>query len=329
MRRLISCVAAWAALALPALAHAGADGGPGADFPALPIRWIVPFPPAGSIDAVARVVGRKLSQVLGQQIIIDNRAGAGGRVGAKAAADARPDGYTQLFTLNTTYTIKKDLFRNPTFDPDKDFEPITIVAETSQLLVASPKFPAHDVRQLIDMARKHPHEINFASSGVGGSLHLAMLYFESQAGIDLVHIPYKGGPPAVNDLMTDRVSLMFFNTPAALSYVKNHQLQALGVSTPKRSMFLPDVPTIAESGVPGFDISVWFGLSVPAGTPKAVVERMHAAVAQALADPGVRHDLIALGAEPVGDTPADFAQRMRRESEAWTQTFKQADMVLE
>jgi len=328
MRRSISCIAAWLALALPAIAQA-ADEAPGADFPTLPIHWIVPFPPAGSIDAVARVVGRKLSEILGQQIIIDNRAGAGGRVGAKAAADARPDGYTQLFTLNTTYTIKKQFFAHPTFDPDKDFEPISIVAETSQLLVASPGFPAHNVQELIAMAKKQPHEINFASSGVGGSLHLAMMYFESQAGIDLVHIPYKGGPPAVNDLMTDRVSLMFFNTPAALNYVKNHQFQALAVSTKKRSIFLPDVPTIAESGVPGFDISVWFGLSVPAGTPHAVIDRMHAAVVKALADPRVRHDLIALGAEPVGDAPADFAQRVHRESEGWTKTFKQADMVLE
>jgi tripartite-type tricarboxylate transporter receptor subunit TctC len=303
---------------------------PAADgFPKQPIRWIVPFPPAGSIDSVARVVGQKLSQILGQQIIIDNRAGAGGRVGSKLAADAKPDGYTQLFSLNTSYTIDKSLFKNLPYDPDKAFAPVTIVAETSQLLVSSPKLPVYNVKELIALAKSRPHELNYASSGVGGSLHLAMLYFQSLTGIDIVHIPYKGGPPAVADLMTGRVSLMFFNTPAALPYVKNHQLRALGVSTARRSGFLPDVPTIAESGVRGFDVSVWFGLSVPTGTPVAVIDKMHLAIKQALSDPQVKKELLALGAEPYGDTPQDFAKRIKSESTAWSNVFKTVHMNLE
>jgi tripartite-type tricarboxylate transporter receptor subunit TctC len=331
MRKIGSWVAACAAsMALCAGAGAAAQTLPSADgFPKQPIRWIVPFPAAGSIDSVARVVGQKLSQILGQQIIIDNRAGAGGRVGSKVVADSKPDGYTQLFSLNTTFTIDKSLFKNLTYDPDTAFAPVTIVAETSQLLVVSPKLPVDTLQGLIALAKSRPHELNYASSGVGGSLHLAMLYFQSLTGIDIVHIPYKGGPPAVADLMTGRVSLMFFNTPAALPYVKNHQLRALGVSTARRSDFLPQVPTIAESGVPGFDVSVWYGLAVPTGTPSAAIDKMHAAVKLALADPDVKRQLLTLGAEPYGDTPQDFAKRIKSESASWSKVFKTVHMNLE
>lgn len=314
---------------IPMLACAQGSSGGAAHFPDQPIRWIVPFPPAGSIDAVARVLAAKLGGILGQQIIIDNRSGAGGRVGSKLVADARPDGYTQLFSLNTTYTIDKSFFKNLTYDPDKAFAPVTIIAETSQLLVTSPSLPVKSVRDLIELAKAKPHELNYASSGVGGSLHLAMLYFQSLSGIDIVHIPYKGGPPAVADLMTGRISMMFFNTPAAVAYIRNGTLRALGVSTARRSVFLPDVPTIAESGVPGFDISVWFGLAVPTGTPPAAIAKMHDAVAQALADPDVKKQLLALGAEPVGNTPQQFADRIKSESASWAQVFRNAHMSLE
>lgn len=314
---------------LPILGLARSVTGEPDDFPAQTIRWVVPFPAAGSIDGVARIVSKKVSEILGQQIIIDNRAGAGGRVGAKLVADAKPDGYTQLLTLNTTYTMDKALFKNLAYDPDRAFEPVTIIAETSEMLVVSPTLGVNNVRELIALLKAHPRAYNYASSGVGGSLHLAMLYFQSMTGVDAVHVPYKGGPPAVTDLMTGRVAMMFFNTPAATPYVKNHQIQALGVSTKSRSPYMPDIPTIAESGVPGFDISVWFGLSVPANTPRPVVDKMHDAVVKALKDPDVRRELANLGADPVGDTPKDFAARRKTESANWLKVFQDNHITLE
>ncbi|OZI60794.1 Bug family tripartite tricarboxylate transporter substrate binding protein [Bordetella genomosp. 11] len=314
---------------LPLLGCARGVMGGAEDFPAQTIRWIVPFPAAGSIDGVARVVARKMGEILGQQIIIDNRAGAGGRVGAKLVADARPDGYTQLFTLNTTYTIDKALFKNLAYDPDRAFEPVSIIAETSEMLVVSPTLKVKDLRAFMALMKAHPREYNYASSGVGGSLHLAMLYFQSLTGLELVHVPYKGGPPAVTDLMTGRVAAMFLNTPAASPYIRNHQIQALGVSTKSRSPYMPDIPTIAEAGVPGFDISVWFGLSVPAGTPRSVIDKMHDAVVKALEDPGVRKELANIGADPVGDTPGEFAARKDAESAKWTKVFKENHITLE
>jgi tripartite-type tricarboxylate transporter receptor subunit TctC len=329
LRSAAAGIVAAALVLLPALAGARSVAGEATDFPSQTIRWVVPFPAAGSIDSVARVVSKRISEILGQPIIIDNRAGAGGRVGSKLVADAKPDGYTQLFTLNTTYTMDKALFKNLAYDPDQAFEPVSIIAQTSQILVVSPTLPARDVKELIALVKAHPHEFNYASSGVGGSLHLAMLYFQSLAGLDMVHVPYKGGPPAVQDLIAGRVSMMFFNTPAAAPYIHNHQIRALGVSTAQRSAYLPDVPTIAESGVPGFDIAVWFGLSVPSGTPAAVVDRMQRAVAQALQDPQVKKELDNLGAEPVGDTPKEFAARIKSESATWSKVFKDTHMTLE
>ena len=241
------------------------------EFPTRPVRWIVPFPPAGSIDLVGRVVAQKLYESWGQQIVIDNRAGGGGRIGTQAAAAATPDGYTQLLTLNTSLTIDASVFRNLPYDPDKAFAPITIVASTSQLLVTNPSFPVKDVRELIALCKAKPGQVNYGSSGTGGSLHLAMELFRSMTAIDIVHVPYKGGPPAATDLMAGQIELLFFNTPGALPYVKAGKLRALGISTAKRSPLLPDVPTIAEGGVAGFDTAVWFGLVAPAATPPEIV----------------------------------------------------------
>lgn len=311
----------------------GAGPGNAADgksvFPERPVRWIVPFPASGSIDLVARVLAPKLYDGWGQQLVVDNRPGGGGRLGAQIAATAQPDGYTQLFTLNTTYTIDRSLFKHLNYDPDKAFVPVTLVASTSQLLITNPAFSAKTVRELIAYCKSRPNEVNFGSSGVGGSLHLAMEYFKSASGIDVVHVPYKGGPPAVVDLMAGQISLMFFNTPAAAPYVKSGKVRALGVSTARRSGLLPDVPTIAESGLPGFDIAVWLGLSVPAGTPAAIVERTHAAVARALRVPEIEKQLLDLGAEPGGETPQAFARRIKAESAAWSKVIKASNMQFE
>lgn len=312
---------------VPATQVSAADSS--ATFPARPVRWIVPFPAAGSIDLVGRVVGQKLYEVWGQQVVIDNRAGGGGRLGAQAGAAATPDGYTQLFSLNTSFTIDRSLFKNLPYDPDKAFAPITIVASTSQLLVTNPSFPVRNVSELIALCKARPGEVNYGSSGTGGSLHLAMELFKSMAGIDIVHVPYKGGPPAATDLIAGQIAILFFNTPAALPYVKAGKIRALGVSTAKRSALLPDVPTIGESGLPGFDTDVWFGLVAPAGTPPDIVAKTQRDVARVVAMPDVRKQLLDIGAEPVANTPEEFAARIKRESALWAKVVQTAKIRFE
>ena len=325
----VRCVAASLVLmcgaSMPS-AHAADSTGA---FPARPVRWIVPFPAAGSIDLVGRVVGQKLFEVWGQQVVIDNRAGGGGRLGTQAGAAATPDGYTQLFTLNTSFTIDRSLFKNLPYDPDKAFAPITIVASTSQLLVPNPSFPVRNVRELIALCKARPGEVNYGSSGAGGSLHLAMELFKSMAAIDIVHVPYKGGPPAATDLIAGQIALLFFNTPAALPYVKSGKLRALGVSTAKRSPLLPDVPTIAEGGVAGFDTDVWFGLVAPAGTPADSVTKTQRDIARVVAMPDVRKQLLDIGAEPVANTPEEFAARIKKESALWARVIQNAKIRFE
>jgi tripartite-type tricarboxylate transporter receptor subunit TctC len=296
----------------------------GGAFPQRPVRWITPFPPGGSIDVVGRMVGQKLFEIWGQQLIIDNRAGGGGRLGVQAAAVAPADGYTQLFTLNTSLTIDRSMFKNLPYDPDKAFIPVTIVASTSQLLVTNPALPVKSVREFIALCKARPGQVNYGSSGAGGSLHLAMELFRSMTGIDIVHVPYKGGPPAATDLMAGQIAALFFNTPAALPMVKAGRLRALGVSTARRSALLPEVPTIAEAGVPGFDVDVWFGLAVPAGTASEIIAKTQRDIARVLAMPDTRKQLLDVGAEPVGNTPEEFAQRLKRESALWAKVVQTA-----
>ena len=237
---------------------------------------------------------------------------------------ATADGYTQLFTLNTSLTIDRSLFKSLPYDPDKAFAPITIIAATSQLLVTNPSFPVRNVRELIALCKARPGEVNYGSSGAGGSLHLAMELFKSMTGIDIVHVPYKGGPPAATDLIAGQIALLFFNTPAALPYIKAGKLRALGVSTAKRSPLLPEVPTIAESGVPNFDTDVWFGLVAPAGTPPEIVAKTQRDVARVVAMPDVRKQLLDIGAEPVANTPEEFAARIKKESALWAKVVQTA-----
>jgi len=327
--RMAPALRAGAAFVLALAAPCGHSADEKIAFPERPVRWIIPFPASGSIDLIARILGPKLSEIWAQPLVVDNRPGAGGRLGAQVAAGAQPDGYSQLFSLNTTYTIDRSLFKHLPYNPDQAFIPVTMVASTSQLLVTNPAFPVKNVRELIAYCRSRPNAVNYGSSGVGGSLHLAMEYFKSVTGIDIVHVPYKGGPPAATDLMAGQISLMFFNTPAAAPFVKSGRLRALGVSTARRSALLPEVPTIAESGVPGFDVAVWFGLSVPAGTPTAIVNKTHDAVARVLRLPAVEKQLLDLGAEPGGETPQAFARRIKTESAAWSKVFKASNMQLD
>jgi tripartite-type tricarboxylate transporter receptor subunit TctC len=319
----------WGALCLFAAAWQPATAAEDLSYPTKPVRWIVPFPVGGSIDIVARIVGQKLYESWGQQVVVDNRPGAGGRIGTQMAAGAVPDGYTQTLTLNTALTSEAILSHKGGLDPQRAFAPLTIVAATSQLLVANPSLPARTLPEFIALARSQPGKLNYGSSGPGGSLHLAMELFKSMTGIDVVHVPYKGGPLAVNDVLSGQLAVMFFNTPAALPFVKSGKLRALGVSTAQRSPLLPEVPTIAESGVRGFDTSVWYGLLAPAGTPLAIVSKVHRDVATALRAEEVRKVLLNLGAEPVGNSPEEFAARLAAETEQWAKLVKSANIRIE
>ncbi len=293
-------------------------------FPERPVRWLVTFPVGGSIDIVARIVGQKLYEAWGRQVVVDNRPGLGGRIGTQLAAAAAPDGYTQLVTLNTTLTSDNILAGKQELDTQRAFVPITVLAGTSQLLVVNPSVPAKSVPEFVAYVKSRPGKLNYGSSGPGGSLHLAMELFKYRTGIDIVHVPYKGGPPAAVDLMSGQLAAMFFNTPAALPLVKGGKLRALGVSTARRSALLPDVPTIAEAGVAGFDTSVWYGLLAPAGTSKAIVGKVHRDVTAALGDADVRKLLLNAGAEPIGNTPQEFANQVREETAAWAKVIKAA-----
>lgn len=293
-----------------------------ASFPQKPVRWVVPYPPGGSIDIVARVITTRLSHYWGVQAFVDNRTGAGGRIGVQSVIGAPADGHTQLFALNTNYTIDRSLFKNLGYDPEKALLPVTIAASTSQLLTSNIAFPPKTVKELIALARARPNEINYGSSGAGGSLHLAMALFMSMTGIHMSHVPYKGGVPAAADLIAGQIQVLFFNTPAGAPYVKNGRVRALGISTAQRSPMLPAVPTIAEAGVPGFNIDVWYGLSLPAGTPGALVTRMYQDVTRALEEADVRKQLAGYGADPVHITPEETVTRIRAETATWAKVIQ-------
>ena len=327
MCRRTGAAAAWRLGAMLLLAAIGQPASAGeARYPDKPVRWIVPFPVGGSIDIVARIVGQKLFETWGRQVVVDNRPGMGGRIGTQLGAGSAPDGYTQTLTLNTALTSDNILSGKSELDTQRAFAPITVIARTSQLLVVGPSVPAKSVQEFIAFVKARPGKLNYGSSGPGGSLHLAMELFKYRTGIDILHVPYKGGPLAVIDLMGGQLTAMFFNAPAALPMVKSGKLRALGVSTAKRSLLLPDVPTIAESGVAGFDTSVWYGLLAPAGTSKTIVSAVHRDVVAALRDAEVQKQLLNTGSEPVGNSPQDFARIVRDETASWAKVIKAANI---
>ena len=298
-------------------------------FPVKPVRWVVPYPPGGSIDIVARVIAARLSHYWSQQVFVDNRLGAGGRVGVQAVIAAAPDGHTQLMTLNTNYTIDRSLFKNLGYDPEKALLPITIVASTAQLLISNKSLPVKNVKELLALARARPGEINYGSSGAGGSLPLAIELFKSMTGIQMAHIPYKGGVPAATDLIAGQIQVMFINAPAGAPYIKAGKVRALGISTATRSPHLPDVPSIAEAGVPGFNIDVWYGLAVPANTPPAIISTTYQEVTRVLNEPDVRKQFASYGADPLSLAPDDMARRIRAETATWAKVIQGSSIRFE
>jgi tripartite-type tricarboxylate transporter receptor subunit TctC len=291
-------------------------------YPSKPIRFVVPYPAGGPLDTVARLLGQKVSESTKQPVIVDNKPGAGGNIGADAVAKAPPDGYTILMGAVATHAINPTLYAAMPYDASRDFIPVTQVASTPNVLVVNPSVPAANVREFIAYAKANPGKLNFGSGSTGSAGHLAGELFKTMAGVDMTHVPYKGAAPAMNDLIGGQIQLMFDNLASSLAQVRAGRVKALAVTTARRSALAPELPTIAESGLPGFDINTWFGIFVPAGTPREVVERLHAEFARALAAPDVRERMIALGAEPAGNKPEEFAAYIRAEADKYARVIR-------
>ncbi|QHI99394.1 tripartite tricarboxylate transporter substrate binding protein [Xylophilus rhododendri] len=324
-RRALLATAAFAAAAcaLPALAQSAAG------FPNKPITIIVPFAAGGTTDILARLVGQYLGNELGQSVIVDNRVGAGGNIGGQLAARSPADGYTLFMGTVGTHAINQSLYKKMPFDPIKDFAPISRVANVPNLLVANPQQPFKNVQELIAYAKANPGKINFGSSGNGSSIHLSGELFKMMTKTDMIHVPYKGSAPAMNDLLGNQIAIMFDNMPSAIQHVRAGKLRPLAVTTAKRSPELPDVPTIAEAGVPGYEATSWFGLLAPAGTPADIVNKIDAALIKVYGNPELKKKIADQGAEPVVEKPAEFAAFIKAETAKWGKVVKESGATLD
>lgn len=312
-----------------ALAFATFAGGAFAQaWPAKPISLVVPFPPGGTTDVLARSVAQKLSEALGQQVIVENKPGAGATLGADYVAKARPDGYTLLMGA-VHHTIAPAVFKKLAYDFQKDFAPITVVAAVPNVLVVNNEVPAKSVKELIALAKSQPGKLNYGSNGNGTAQHLIGTQFQNMAGIDLVHVPYKGSGPLTTDLIGGQVTMSFDTITPVLPHIKAGKLRALAVTTAKRSAALPDVPTIAEAALPGFDLGSWFGIVAPAATPKEVVARLHTEIAKALKSDDIKARFAEIGAEPVGNTPDEMRAQIAAETAKFAKLVKDAKVSIE
>ncbi|MDQ3025536.1 MAG: tripartite tricarboxylate transporter substrate binding protein [Pseudomonadota bacterium] len=291
-------------------------------YPSKPIRFVVPYPAGGPLDTVARLLAQKVSESVGQPVVVDNKPGAGGNIGADIVAKSPADGYTILMGAVATHAINPTLYASIPYDPVRDFAPITQVASTPNVLVVNPGVPAASVAEFIAYAKANPGKLNFGSGSTGSAGHLAGELFKAMAGVEMTHVPYKGAAPAMNDLIGGQIQLMFDNLASSLGQVRAGKVRALAVTTAKRTPLAPELPTIAEAGLPSFDISTWFGVFAPAGTPREALDRLHAQFTRALAAPDVREKMQNLGAEPVGNRPEEFAAYIRAEGEKYARVIK-------
>jgi tripartite-type tricarboxylate transporter receptor subunit TctC len=316
--RLAACVLA---LALPLGAHAQA-------WPSKPIKYIVPFPPAGATDITARVVADKLAPALGQPVVVENKPGAAGNVGTEFVAKSAPDGYT-ILQVTVAQSISASLYAKLGYDLQKDLIPVALVANVPNVMVVHPSVPAKSVKEFIDLAKASPGKINFASSGSGTSIHMSAEMFKMLAGVDIVHVPYKGSAAALNDLLGGQVSVMFDNLPPSMPHIKSGKLRALAVTTTQRYPGLPDVPTMQEAGVAGYDAAAWFGILAPAGTPRDVVTKLNAEVNRIVMLPDVRERFDQQGAVPNPGTPEQFGAFIKSEIEKWSKVVKASGAKVE
>ena len=294
-----------------------------AQYPQRPLRVVVPYAAGGSTDVLARIVGQRLTERLGQQVVVDNRTGAGTIIATEIVARAAPDGYT-LLMATPPLAVAPSLYAKLPFDPARDFAAVTNIAGTSNVLVVHPAVPAQSVKQLVALAKAQPGKLAYGSSGTGGASHLAMELFRSMAGIEIVHVPYKGGAVAVTDLLGGRLQLLFANLTTIQPHLKTGRARALAIGTAQRSPLAPDLPTVAEAGLAGYEANNWNGVVVPAGTPAAVVERLHREIVAVIAEPAMRERLLASAFEPIGDTPAQFARYLAAERVKWGKVVREA-----
>ena len=293
-----------------------------AQYPTKPIKIVVPFPAGGTTDILARAVAADLQKAFGQAVVVENKAGAGGNIGSDSVAKSSPDGYTLLMGTVGTHAINVSLYPKMPYDAVKDFAPVSLVAGVPNVLVASPSFPVNSVKDLVDAAKKAPDKITFASSGSGTSIHLSGELFKQLAGVQMTHVPYKGSSAALPDVISGQVNVMFDNAPSVIQHIRGGKLKAVAVTSDKRSPALPGVPTIAESGLPGFEASSWFGVLAPAATPKDIVDKLSGAIAKSLQTPEMKERLAGQGAVAVGNTPEQFSAHIKSEIDKWSKVVK-------
>lgn len=309
---------------LAAAATALAQNVAAQEYPQRPIRFIVPFAAGGGGDIVVRTVAQRLTEAMGPPVVVDNRSGAGGNVGTDLAAKSAPDGYTILMANVAPIAINVSLYKKLPYDSVKDFAPVSLMAVFPNVLVVHPSVAAKSVKELIALAKAHPGQLTYASAGNGSTTHLAAELFKSMAGLDMIHVPYKGGGPALVDLIAGQVNLYFGSMPAALPHVKNGKLRALAVTSAKRSRAAPELPTVAESGFPGFAADTWIGVLAPAGTPGPIVVRLNREIVKILQQPELEEKLSAQGAEPVTNSPEQFAAYIKSEIRKWAKVVKES-----
>ncbi|HEV7477243.1 MAG TPA: tripartite tricarboxylate transporter substrate binding protein [Burkholderiales bacterium] len=294
----------------------------GQGFPTKPVRFVVGFTPGGPSDILARALGQKLAKRWSQQVVVDNRPGAGGNLAAEAAAKSAPDGHTWLLGNNSILATNQSLYRSLPYDPVKDFAPVALVAIQPNILVVHPSLPVSSVEELIQFSKANPGKLNYASSGSGAAAHLAGELFKAMAGVDLVHVPYKGAQPALTDVIAGQVQMMFATSASVIPYIKAGRLRALAVTTAQRSASVPELPTVAEAGVPGFEATTWHGVVVPAGTPLPTVQFLNEAINAVLKEKDLKDRLNSLGAEIATGTPKEFADYIAREIPKWAKVVK-------
>ena len=313
-----------AVLAWPLAAHAQTT-----DYPARPITLIVPYAPGGGNDAMARVVAERMSKTLGQQIVVENRGGAGGSIATRQVAKSAADGYTLGLGGTGTLAVDPTLYPNVGYDSRKDFAPVGLIATSPLIIVVNPSLPVHNVQELIALAKAQPGKLDYASAGKGSGIHLGTVLFAAAAGIELTHVPYRGSGPALTDVLGNHVAMFFSSLPPAIGLVKDGKLRALAVTGLKRSPTFPDVPTVAEQGLPGFEAVLHYGIVAPAGTPRAVIDKLNAALRQALNEADVHDRIILEGAEPLATTPEEYAADIDREETKWSAIVKKAGATAE